>query len=112
MFCVSVFSWVSGLKYLRTDYCIFIQHLCFIYSKVDGEKVPAQVPLPVRRDRLRESQESNKENNTPPTDSSSQYVEKLVAEGFDRQNVIRALQIADNNLRMAREILQEFVPKT
>jgi len=35
---------------------------------------------------------------------------RLVAEGFDEVNARRALKLAKNNIELAREILNEFVP--
>ena len=66
--------------------------------------------LPGRRDHLRESQEWNKEN-SGRCGTGDQHVEELTAEGYKRTDVVRALTIAQNDIRMAREILREFATK-
>ena len=68
----------------------------------------SKVSPPARRDRLRESQESNKENSSRCSRLSERQLEQLVAEGFDQILSMRALHISQNNIEMAREILQEF----
>ena len=79
------------------------------YSKaLKDEKV--KISPPARKDRLRESQESNKENSARCDSLTERQVEQLVAEGFDQIFALRALHISQNNIEMAREILQEFVP--
>ena len=68
--------------------------------------------IPARKDRLRESHDSNKENNSRCDSLTEHYVEELMGEGYDRAMVVRALSIALNNMEMARDILREFVPKS
>jgi hypothetical protein len=70
-------------------------------------KVSASPP-PQRR--LRENQDSNKENSARCCALTERQVEQLVGEGFDQIFAMRALHISQNNIEMAREILQEFVP--
>lgn len=72
---------------------------------------PGDIPLPARRDRLRESQDSNKENSI--FDSINEdNVNELVEKGYDRMKVLEALRVAKNNMRMAEEILETFVKQT
>ncbi len=73
-----------------------------------------QVPLPVRRDRLREvnpSSSSNKENDGHCDSLTGHYIAELVREGYDKNFATRALTISENNIEMARNILKEFVYK-
>lgn len=70
-------------------------------------KVSASPP-PQRR--LRESQEANKENTARCGALTERQLEQLVGEGFDQIYAMRALHISQNNIEMAREILQEFGP--
>jgi len=65
-------------------------------------------PPPQRR--LRESQEANKENSARCGVLTERQLEQLVGEGFDQIYAMRALHISQNNIEMAREILQEFGP--
>jgi len=65
-------------------------------------------PPPQRR--LRESQEANKENTARCGLLTERQLEQLVGEGFDQIYAMRALHISQNNIEMAREILQEFGP--
>jgi len=65
-------------------------------------------PPPQRR--LRESQEANKENSARCGVLTERQLEQLVGEGFDQIFAMRALHISQNNIEMAREILQEFGP--
>lgn len=70
-----------------------------------------EIPLPARRDRLRENQDVNKENSI--FDSINEdHVEELVSKGFDRLKVLEALRVAKNNIVMAEEILETFVKQT
>ncbi|XP_074652425.1 E3 ubiquitin-protein ligase CBL-B-like isoform X2 [Tubulanus polymorphus] len=57
---------------------------------------------------------TNKENVVVVTSDgiSQAYIDELVADGHDRRAAIRALTIAQNNLKMARDILREFVPRS
>ena len=86
-----------------------ITYIYFVYSKIHAEQEKA--PLPVRRDRLRESQESNKENDERCDSLGDKHLEELVSEGFERASAIRALSISHNNIQLARDILREFVPR-
>jgi E3 ubiquitin-protein ligase CBL len=79
----------------------------FSAALVSVVKVSASPP-PQRR--LRESQESNKENSARCCALTERQVEQLVGEGFDQIFAMRALHISQNNIEMAREILQEFGP--
>jgi hypothetical protein len=40
-----------------------------------------------------------------------QHVRELIAEGFDTHRATRALQLARNDLELARSILQEFATR-
>ena len=72
---------------------------------------PGDIPLPARRERLRESQDSNKENSI--FDSINEdNVNELVEKGYDRMKVLEALRVAKNNMRMAEEILETFVKQS
>ena len=52
------------------------------------------------------------DNNSAHCDSlTDHYVSELIKEGFDREVVVRALAITQNNLDMAKNILREFVPR-
>jgi hypothetical protein len=75
--------------------------------------VPCQHPVPARRDRdrLRESQDHNKENDGTCGSLAEHYISELMKDGFDRDFVVRALTITENNLDMAKSILREFVPR-
>jgi len=80
-------------------------------SSVESKSSKVEVPLPVRMDRLKENQEvniANKENDSRPRQAQDRYIEQLVADGYERVEVVRALSISGNNLRMARDILREF----
>jgi len=69
------------------------------------------IPLPARRDRLRENQDGNKENSI--FDSiNEEHVDELVSKGYDRLKVLEALRVAKNNIVMAEEILETFVKQT
>lgn len=61
--------------------------------------------IPARIDRS----ESNKENRSRPHSLMDAYAQELVSEGFDLDKVLRALEISQNNVIMAREILVNFV---
>ncbi len=52
--------------------------------------------------------DSNKENRSRPQSSMDSYAQELVSEGFDLEKVMRALEISQNNVIMAREILVDF----
>ncbi len=67
--------------------------------------------LPARRERLRENQESNKENDGQFSSVTDHYIEELTGEGYEHAAVLKALNISKNNLRMAREILETFAKK-
>ncbi|XP_013415499.1 E3 ubiquitin-protein ligase CBL-B [Lingula anatina] len=71
---------------------------------------PTENPIPpARRDKLKES---NKENDDRCGSLNEQHLDELLREGHARSAAIRALLIAKNNIDMAREILQQFVPRT
>ncbi|XP_060580030.1 E3 ubiquitin-protein ligase CBL-B-B-like isoform X2 [Ruditapes philippinarum] len=69
------------------------------------------IPLPARRERLRENHDVNKENSI--LDSiNEEHVEALVGKGYNRLKVVEALRVAKNNMAMAEEILETFVKQT
>jgi len=76
-------------------------------------KMPGQHPIPARRDRdrLRECQDSNKENSGACSGLVDQFIAELVKEGFDHDVVVRALKITENNMDMTKNILREFVSR-
>jgi hypothetical protein len=61
---------------------------------------------------LKENQESNKENQQRRDTSRPEptKIDSLMAEGYEKTAVMRALTIAQNNMDMARNILREFAP--
>ncbi|KAL4228696.1 hypothetical protein ACF0H5_011739 [Mactra antiquata] len=70
-----------------------------------------EIPLPLRREKLRENQDVNKENSI--LDSiNEEHVELLVSKGYNRLKVVEALRVAKNNIAMAEEILETFVKQT
>ena len=86
-----------------------------------------KAPLPARRERLRESHDSNKENVVMPRSAAGgtsggggvgggsdreRYIQELVREGYERGAVVLALDTAHNDMTMARNILHSFVPRT
>ncbi|XP_050415752.1 E3 ubiquitin-protein ligase CBL-B isoform X1 [Patella vulgata] len=73
----------------------------------DETKVPDQPPP--RNIGLRENQDINKENNDTLSSINDDYVELLVGRGFEKLNVLDALRVSRNNLKMAEEILETFV---
>ncbi|KAL3885204.1 hypothetical protein ACJMK2_025293 [Sinanodonta woodiana] len=76
--------------------------------KLTEQKESGDIPLPVRRDKLRESQDSNKENSAYDS-LNEEYIEELVGKGYNRMKVYEALRVSHNNIRMAEEILETFV---
>ncbi|XP_067675642.1 E3 ubiquitin-protein ligase CBL-B-like isoform X1 [Haliotis asinina] len=68
------------------------------------------IPLPARREGLRENQDLNKENNgTIVSSLNEEHVTILVDRGYDRLKVVEALRVSHNNLKMAEDILDTFV---
>ncbi|XP_046583735.1 E3 ubiquitin-protein ligase CBL-B-like isoform X2 [Haliotis rubra] len=68
------------------------------------------IPLPARREGLRENQDLNKENNgTIVSSLNEEHVTILVGRGYDRLKVVEALRVSHNNLKMAEDILDTFV---
>lgn len=65
--------------------------------------------IPPRREGLHENQDMNKENSdewSPPTED---VINSLVRQGYAREQVIDALRVSHNNLKMAEDILRTFV---
>ncbi|XP_064618294.1 E3 ubiquitin-protein ligase CBL-B-like [Liolophura sinensis] len=60
-------------------------------------------PQPAPRGKLCDRQD-NKENNS----LNEMYVDQLVGQGYDRLQVLEALRVSRNNLKMAEEILEAF----
>lgn len=60
-------------------------------------------PQPAPRGKLCDRQD-NKENNS----LNEMYVDQLVSQGYDRLQVLEALRVSRNNLKMAEEILEAF----
>ncbi|XP_071095696.1 E3 ubiquitin-protein ligase CBL-B-like isoform X4 [Haliotis cracherodii] len=68
------------------------------------------IPLPARREGLRENQDLNKENNGTIVGSlNEEHVTILVDRGYDRLKAVEALRVSHNNLKMAEDILDTFV---
>lgn len=67
-----------------------------------------RVPPP-RHEGLRENQDINKENDQITSSINDNHVDTLVAMGYGRIQVIDALRVARNNIKMAEEILETFV---
>ncbi|KAK6963585.1 E3 ubiquitin-protein ligase CBL-like isoform X1 [Biomphalaria glabrata] len=84
-----------------------------VRSKVHKEELSstALVPPP-RREGLRENHDINKENDQVTTSLNEVQVDTLVAKGYARLQVIDALRVARNNIKMAEEILETFVKQS
>ncbi|KAK0045961.1 E3 ubiquitin-protein ligase CBL-like isoform X1, partial [Biomphalaria pfeifferi] len=84
-----------------------------VRSKVHKEESSstALVPPP-RREGLRENHDINKENDQVTTSLNEVQVDTLVAKGYARLQVIDALRVARNNIKMAEEILETFVKQS
>ncbi|GFR62010.1 E3 ubiquitin-protein ligase CBL [Elysia marginata] len=95
-------------------------------AKSFKDEPPSSLVPPPRREGLRENQDVNKENGPHHTTSSShrnsngersgetsslneEEVEMLTAMGYSRLQVVEALRVARNNVKMAEDILQTFV---
>lgn len=72
-----------------------------------GSAMMGNGAIPARIDRSDSSKESN--NRSRPQSSMDSCAQELVSEGFDLEKVLRALEISQNNVYMAREILVNFV---
>ena len=87
----------------------------FLINSGGNNKQPSVVSSENKREKLKEKKTDNcnKENSGHHDDGSVSdlSVDDLVAEGYDRHTVQRALTISKNNLSMARDILREFVGK-
>lgn len=55
---------------------------------------------------------NNEDCNVPYENINFEYIERLMNEGYSKQNVITALGISRNNIEMACDILHEFVSKS
>lgn len=73
-----------------------------------GDFFLPRVPPP-RREGLRENQDVNKENDQQISSINEAHVTTLVAMGYGRLQVVDALRVARNNIKMAEEILETFV---
>ncbi|KAH9498362.1 hypothetical protein Btru_008092 [Bulinus truncatus] len=73
---------------------------------------PAVLVPPPRREGLRENHDINKENDQVTTSLNEVQVDTLVAMGYGRLQVIDALRVARNNIKMAEEILETFVKQS
>lgn len=61
---------------------------------------------------LYENVSMNKDCNVPYENINLDYIERLVGEGYSKENAITALGISRNNIEMACDILHEFVSKS
>lgn len=101
---------LEWLVLLSADRCYYII-ACFWFCRGKDASSSADIPLPARRERLRENQDVNKENSI--LDSiNEEHVEALVEKGYNRLKVVEALRVAKNNIAMAEEILETFVKQT
>ncbi|BFZ13745.1 hypothetical protein BsWGS_16784 [Bradybaena similaris] len=64
---------------------------------------------PPRREGLRENQDINKENDQQTNSINEAHVDTLIAMGYNRLHVVKALRVSRNNIKMAEEILKTFV---
>lgn len=71
-----------------------------------AEEVAQKQPL------LYENVSMNKDCNVSYENINLDYIERLVGEGYSKENAITALGISRNNIEMACDILHEFVSKS
>lgn len=64
---------------------------------------------PPRREGLRENHDVNKEYDQQTSSINENDVSTLVAMGYGRLQVVDALRVTRNNIKMAQEILEIFV---
>lgn len=80
--------------------------ILFFSFYVDGSQAPARPPKPLPR-RTAPEIHHRKAHNTS-IENVDAKIAKLMGEGYSFEEVKRALEIAQNNLDVARSILREF----
>ncbi|XP_066475610.1 E3 ubiquitin-protein ligase CBL-B isoform X1 [Tiliqua scincoides] len=74
----------------------------------DGLQAPARPPKPLPRRTAPEIHHRKSHNSDASIESVDAKIAKLMGEGYSFEEVKRALEIAQNNLDVARSILREF----
>ncbi|XP_044297293.1 E3 ubiquitin-protein ligase CBL-B isoform X2 [Varanus komodoensis] len=74
----------------------------------DGSQAPARPPKPLPRRTAPEIHHRKAHNSDTSIESVDAKIAKLMGEGYSFEEVKRALEIAQNNLDVARSILKEF----
>ncbi|XP_061859813.1 E3 ubiquitin-protein ligase CBL-B isoform X3 [Colius striatus] len=75
----------------------------------DGSQAPARPPKPLPRRTAPEIHHRKPYNSDSSTENVDAKIAKLMGEGYSFEEVKRALEIAQNNVDVARSILREFV---
>ncbi|XP_065598043.1 E3 ubiquitin-protein ligase CBL-B isoform X3 [Cyrtonyx montezumae] len=75
----------------------------------DGSQAPARPPKPLPRRTAPEIHHRKAYNSDSSTENVDAKIAKLMGEGYSFEEVKRALEIAQNNVDVARSILREFV---
>uniref|UniRef100_A0A8C2U3A1 E3 ubiquitin-protein ligase CBL n=1 Tax=Coturnix japonica TaxID=93934 RepID=A0A8C2U3A1_COTJA len=75
----------------------------------DGSQAPARPPKPLPRRTAPEIHHRKAFNSDSSTENVDAKIAKLMGEGYSFEEVKRALEIAQNNIDVARSILREFV---
>ncbi|XP_048821662.1 E3 ubiquitin-protein ligase CBL-B isoform X3 [Lagopus muta] len=75
----------------------------------DGSQAPARPPKPLPRRTAPEIHHRKAFNSDSSTENVDAKIAKLMGEGYSFEEVKRALEIAQNNVDVARSILREFV---
>ncbi|XP_020665505.3 E3 ubiquitin-protein ligase CBL-B isoform X3 [Pogona vitticeps] len=74
----------------------------------NGSQAPARPPKPLPRRTAPEVHHRRAHNSDSPIENVDAKIAKLMGEGYSFEEVKRALEIAQNNLDVARSILREF----
>ncbi|XP_063161655.1 E3 ubiquitin-protein ligase CBL-B isoform X2 [Candoia aspera] len=77
-------------------------------SSSDGSQAPARPPKPLPRRTAPEIHHRKAHNTNTSIENVDAKIAKLMGEGYSFEEVKRALEIAQNNLDVARSILREF----
>uniref|UniRef100_A0A8C3QK60 E3 ubiquitin-protein ligase CBL n=1 Tax=Cyanoderma ruficeps TaxID=181631 RepID=A0A8C3QK60_9PASS len=75
----------------------------------DGSQAPARPPKPLPRRTAPETHHRKAYNSDSSMENVDAKIAKLMGEGYSFEEVKRALEIAQNNVDVARSILREFV---
>ncbi|KAM8820457.1 E3 ubiquitin-protein ligase CBL-B isoform 3-T3 [Eudromia elegans] len=78
-------------------------------SSSDGSQAPARPPKPLPRRTAPEIHHRKAYSSDNSTENVDAKIAKLMGEGYSFEEVKRALEIAQNNVDVARSILREFV---